>query len=597
MNYNLKEYDEHGWAHIHHASFRGYVKSIDKFCQADKTQLEYETSDSLRLTPLLVAVLGGRPDAVDSLVKLGAKVDSVDARGHGVTELAALGENVEVLSYFLRNLKDGLNVWTRLLRLISSDPLEEELEAVTSCVRELIDPEERFSDPTNRNSIVDEGFVPVLIQALRSTASNVARETVLQILRLLLMIGKSEHSEEELDATDIRALVRASAFECGLVTILIRQLKSPTSGIVRLSSELLNDLCHTQGYASDAYDKGAIPALVGAIQRGDSDSATLVEVVEALGTIVGGNPVYQSSLGHIQGAVQDMTRLYERTTDRALLLSLTSVVVKAVHGHEENQLRFVDAGIATSLIVLLRGRNKDLQGAAVEAVHRLAEDNPEAQRRLKDFGVVGPLLATLSKLRQPTIQQTIARALWAIAGDDLEELHEMSFRIGSKQLVEFLTSYSEDLQFIGSEALGLLSRFSVQEGEQATLESPRSNHTKGIPRDKLTQGIPRIQDIQRTQSTSQRTQGSSQRTESTESAVPPLVRLLGSPQEKIVLSVIRTLRYLSVRPGYVAQPANQTALGQARGLKLLVAIMVHASSTLLQAESAFTIACASLGKW
>lgn len=589
MNYNLKEFDEHGWAHIHHASYRGYVKSIDKFFQADKTQLEYETSDSLHLTPLLVAVLGGRPDAVDALVKLGAKVDTVDARGHGVIELAALGENVEVLSYFLRNPKDGLNIWNRMLHLVSSDPLEEELEAVTDCIRELIDPEERFSDPTNRESIVDEGFVPVLIQALRSTASNVAKETVLHILCLLLTIGKSGRPEEdELNAKDLRDLVRTSAFECGLVTILIRQLKSISSSIVRLSAILLNDLCHTQGYASDAYDKGAIPALVGALQHGASDSVTLVEVVEALGTIVGGNPVFQSSLGHIHCAVEDMIRLYERTTDRALLLSLTSVIVKIIRGHGENQLRYVDAGIATSLIGLLRGRNKDLQGAAVEAVHRLAEENPEAQRRLKDFGVVGPLLGTLSKLRQPAIQQTIARALWAIAGEDLKELYEMSYRIGSKQLIEFLTSYSEDLQFIGSEALGILSRFSDQSGEQGAPDSPRNHPTKGIPRNQLTQGTQLNLDGPRSHGTSQRTQG-------TESAVPPLVRLLSSPQEKIVLSVIRTLRYLCVRPGYVAQPANQTALGQARGLKLLVAIMVHASSSLLQAESAFTIACASLG--
>ena len=76
----------------------------------------------------------------------------------------------------------------------------------------------------------------------------------------------------------------------------------------------------------------------------------------------------------------------------------------------------------------------------------------------------------------------------------------------------------------------------------------------------------------------------------------PLVRLLRANKEHIVLSVIRSLRHLCVGVGNVPHHRNQTTISTSRGIKLLVALMVHSLSELIQVEAAFTLGCASLGE-
>lgn len=559
MNYNLKELNDKGWAHIHEAAYRGYVKSIDKFVRSEPTQLEFETGDSLHLTPILVATLGGHLEAVRCLVELGAQLDAIDTRGHGVVELAALGQNVEILSYLVRLPDQDLRVWRKLLKLLSAES-QQHTDAVTCCLRELLDPAEPFADESYKRRIYDRGYVPVLVRILDSTTSETTREGLLKIFLFIYLPSSTatgngaKMKEQELDLPE---QVKDQAFDSGIIPVLVRLIGGGSSSdhqTIQMSAKILADMCSAKKYADDAYDRGAVPAAVGVLMRSvESSSAemnvTLIEVVEALGAIIGGNCVYQSSVGDTPGAVRALVLLFRDATDRTLLLSLTSVVVKIIRGHVDNQLRFVNDGLAVHLIALLCGKIKPLQEAAIEVVHRLAENNPQVQKKLKADGIVAPLLETLTKLRHPMIQETLARALWAIAGDDFDELSQMFEKIGVQQLIDFLGSPSDDLQFIGSEGIGILSRFCV--------DGPS--------------------DLRQA------------------NAVHPLVKLLGSPQEKTVLSAVRTLRFLSVKTAYLPQPIAQTVIGQARGLKLLVALMVHAKNSFIQVESAFTISCAALG--
>jgi hypothetical protein len=78
--------------------------------------------------------------------------------------------------------------------------------------------------------------------------------------------------------------------------------------------------------------------------------------------------------------------------------------------------------------------------------------------------------------------------------------------------------------------------------------------------------------------------------------VYPLVRLLRSDKEHIVLSVIRSLRYLCVGVGNVPHTKNQNTISTSRGVKLLIALMVHSLAELIQVEAAYTLGCVSLGE-
>ena len=93
-------------------------------------------------------------------------------------------------------------------------------------------------------------------------------------------------------------------------------------------------------------------------------------------------------------------------------------------------------------------------------------------------------------------QEKTACALWSLAGDDAEERRHMAEAMDTHTLIEFLSSLSEDLHFIGSEGLGVLAQGPLNKQD----EIARAN------------------------------------------GVHPLVRLLRSDKEYIVLNVIRTIR-------------------------------------------------------
>lgn len=54
----------------------GYFKSVEKFIKASEDQLEFETQDDLRETPLMVAVRAGvsNMETISIILELGGKV-------------------------------------------------------------------------------------------------------------------------------------------------------------------------------------------------------------------------------------------------------------------------------------------------------------------------------------------------------------------------------------------------------------------------------------------------------------------------------------------------------------------------------------------
>ena len=94
MAFNQTEYDANGWAPIHHAAYRGSLKTLDKLLHAidaDATALlGLKTEDGLGSTPLLLAVTGARLDAVLWIIDMGADVTAVNLHNQGVVELAAM---------------------------------------------------------------------------------------------------------------------------------------------------------------------------------------------------------------------------------------------------------------------------------------------------------------------------------------------------------------------------------------------------------------------------------------------------------------------------------------------------------------------------
>jgi len=67
-------------------------------------------------------------------------------------------------------------------------------------------------------------------------------------------------------------------------------------------------------------------------------------------------------------------------------------------------------------------------------------------------------------------------------------------------------------------------------------------------------------------------------------------------KEYLVLSAIRSIRYLCLSVGYIPHTENQSTVAKSRGVKLLIALMTLSKSELIQVESALTLASISLGE-
>lgn len=70
----MSDVDDNGWSQVHQCASDGYLKSLERLVENDESVLELETTDSLKQTPILLAVREGREDIVQYCIGAGAKV-------------------------------------------------------------------------------------------------------------------------------------------------------------------------------------------------------------------------------------------------------------------------------------------------------------------------------------------------------------------------------------------------------------------------------------------------------------------------------------------------------------------------------------------
>ncbi|XP_064641312.1 ankyrin and armadillo repeat-containing protein-like isoform X2 [Lineus longissimus] len=527
---SMNELDENGWAHIHHAAFRGFVKSIERFVKANEEQLEFETGDDVHSTPLLLATMSGNLESVQCLVELGANLMATNSQNHGVVELSALKEFIQLLEYFVELNDPKLQVWKRLIAFLGSVS-DEECESAGKCLRILTNPTEDGISP-NWEPMYTNGVVPTIVKVIKSTIAEEAKAQSIHALNNILT----------------KLEVKQQFSSLGGIPPLVRLLKSSNSPLIQITATALKELALVPEYAEQASQNSAIQNLVNVI-KSVGEVEVLVEVIEALGNISYKNEGHQSLAGSTPGSIPGLVALFEDCVHKPLLMALTKSIAKIAQGYANNQDAFVNEGVAAHVIMLTKVKQRDLQLSAVDCIHMLAENNDHAQKVILEDGAVLPLMQLLKKSRAQNVQEKTAGALWALAGNNMDQRRNMASMMGVQLLIEFLSSMSEELHYIGSEGLGVLG------------QGPENQQTKIA----------------------------------TANGIHPLVRLLRADKEHIVQSVIRSLRYLCVGVGNVPHNKNQSTVAQSRGIKFLVALMVHSRDELIQVESALALGCVALG--
>ncbi|XP_070575179.1 ankyrin and armadillo repeat-containing protein-like isoform X2 [Ptychodera flava] len=527
----MNELDEKGWSHIHHAAARGYNKSITRFVSASEDQLEFPTADDRHMTPLLLAVESGILDTVKCLVDLGSDLRYVNHYNQGVIEICCAHQYETIVRYFIELDHKDLPTWKLILKITSSDT-DEEAEGGAKMLSRLTAKDDDQTCPFWETFMNNNG-VPTLVKVIKSTVSDIAKVHVFQVL---------------LNVIDPR-VIKEQAVKAGIISAILKLFKTSDKDLLLVSAKLLCHIARVSDYVDLMVNNSAIPALVKICQT-VSDPDVLVQAVTTLGLIAEGNPAHKPTIGNTHGCFSVLVGLYEDCTSKPLLLALTHAVAQIVKNEQQNQTAFIDEGGASPMIMLASVKNRELQICAIEAIHMLAQDNPHSQKAILEEGGVMPLMQLLKRSRAPKVQVSTACALWALAGEDLEERRTMAGMIGISLLIEFLSEPEHDvLHYIGAEGLGVLAQGPLNKQDQIS----QSN------------------------------------------GVQPLVRLLRSPKEHIVLSAIRALRYLCVGVGYVPHEANQNTLANSRGIRYLVPLMIYSKNELIQVEAALSLGSSALG--
>lgn len=335
-----------GWDHIHHAAYRGFVKSVERFIKADPEALEKETEDALRCTPLLLAAMSGNKDTVECLIGLGASLVAQNNENHGVVELAAFKQYVSLLDFF-HNMQDArLPVWKLLIKFMSST-MDDEAEAGASCIRVMTDPSTTAEAEANTDQMdhtahiqiaFDNGVIPAIVKILKSEIADKAKEQVLRVM--LNMAAKPEALKQ--------------AMSGGLVPPVVKLLKCFTNDVIALAAKVLNELSLNTEYSDVVVQNSALQSLVKVLQT-NKDGSVLIESCQAIGTICEANPAHKDTLNGISGAVKSIVALYDSTgEDRTVQQALTVSISKMVEGHPGIQSAFVQEDIAHKLMPLIK---------------------------------------------------------------------------------------------------------------------------------------------------------------------------------------------------------------------------------------------------
>ncbi|KYO32635.1 ankyrin and armadillo repeat-containing protein isoform X1 [Alligator mississippiensis] len=534
--------EEGAWAPIHHAAVRNHAATMARLLDtAGPEELEAPTRDGLRNTPLLLAAASASYQVAELLVGRGADVAALNAQQHGVAELCALHGHWALLRYFLALGDPRVNVCARLISLLQSDVDREALSAGLALAH-LMD-EASGAAPCPAPRLLEQGLVPAVLGMLGKDASHTVKEQALHLLNSLLRArgGKEEVAKH------------------GGIQVLVSLLSEGAEGLLGGVVGAICEIACEKSFAEELHSAGAIPAfqrVLSAARRGSSSclgtgsgEPLAAGSLRSLDLMAEACKSCKDDMGKQHGFLSGLVQLAEECRSPSLMIVWSEVVESVTANHPNNQAAFLAVDGAVPLIHMMKSKARDVQLQAIKALHRLVEGNPDAQKKVLELGGTLPLIQLLQKSQSPHVQEVVADALWALAGAETECQRTVAEGMGVNMLVGFLRSVSQKLHQIGIEGLGVL------------LQGPRDMRNAVF----------------------------------SANGVDHLVRMLCSERENIVLSTIRVLRHVCLGIGYIPHYKNQIAIANSRGLKFLLALMIHSPYEAIQAEAAYTLSAVVLG--
>lgn len=453
--------------------------------------------------------------------------------------IAALSQNERTLRYVIDLSSDNnYNVWKPLFKLLTS--LRDDESIVCGRALELLIRRELTG---HRHSpywpaMVENGLLSTLI--LVFTESKI--DDVLISAYLLLLNSAIEYAPVKAELLKIK-----NAF-----SPMLKHTNSTNHQVVTLLGRVLACLSEDKSLIEPMVDQGLIEALMKLVDK-ERSPQIISSYFDCLANVVSFSSEYQLKLANSQEFISLLISHYLEEYDLRLSLSCMRFIREFAFKNEQIQNLLAKSGACEHILGALSASSKELQQAAIEAIQAISDKNAFVQRIMLRENALEQLLGLLDKTNLSTLQIAIVCTLWTLCGNSSSRKREVATRIGVKKLISFYGIKSEEHLLAITDALGELAKRTA---------SVKMNTQEEINR---AQGI------------------------------PYLIRLLKSENEMLVFSVLKTLQLIVCAPGFVSNRRNQEAIVKNDGVTMLVALMLHAKTEIIQVEAAQVLACIALG--
>jgi VIT1/CCC1 family predicted Fe2+/Mn2+ transporter len=456
--------------------------------------------------------------------------------------IAALSQNERTLRYIidLPISSEEYNVWKSLFKLFLSINDEESV----ACGRMLESLTRRESNNSEISSywlpMIDNGLLPTLIQIF-----NLSKNDDLLISAYLLLFNIiNELPEVKSELKTIK----------NVFSSMLKHTRSTNNQILLLLGRVLACLSTVKSLIDSMVEQGLIESLTILIDKQRSPQI-ISSYFDCLANVVSNSFHYQQKLAYSKDFLSLITNVYLHEYDLNLSLSIIRFIRHLVKNNEYIQNILSNHGACEHLLGALSASSKELQQVSIEAIQALSHQNSRVQQLLLREHAIEQLLNLLEKTNLSNLQIPIVCTLWTLCENSLSRKREVATRIGIRKLISFYTIKSDEHLLAVTDAINELAKCpaSIKMNIQEEI-----NHAQGIPY---------------------------------------LIRLLKFDDEMLVLSVLKTLQLISCAPGFVADRTNQNIILKNDGITLIVALMMHAKSELIQVEAAQSLACIALSMY
>jgi hypothetical protein len=453
--------------------------------------------------------------------------------------IAALSQNERTLRYIidLPIPSDEHNVWKPLFKLFLS--IKDDESVICGRILELLTRQEANSSHISPywSPMIDNGLLPTLIQIF-SLSKN---DDVLISACLLLLNVANELPETKNELKTIK-----NAFSS-----MLKHTRSTNNEILTLLGRVLSCLSTDKHLIDSMVEQGLIESLMILITKQHSPQI-ICSYFDCLANVISNSFEYQQKIANSKDFLLLITKVYLEEYDLNLSLSVIRFIRQLAKNNQQIQNILAEYGACEHLLGALSATSKELQQVSIEAIQALSHKNQNVQQILLRERAIEQLLNLLEKTNMSSLQIAIVCTLWTLCETNASQKRDVATRIGIRKLITFYTFKSDEHLLAITDALNELAKCTA---------SVKMNIPEEITR---AQGI------------------------------PYLIRLLKSDNEMLVLSVLKTIQLISCAPGFVANRTNQDIIVKNDGIRLLVALMMHAKSELVQVEAAQSLACVTI---